>query len=114
MAAAEKAIEFLLQNPEYIQKPANHSTSSSLSSPSMCAQADQDSANTKHDLTDDEDNENENEHEHQNNDEDDDHEHDHEINEEKTKRFKSKETSQSLNDQTNLKCEQFQAEQVST
>ena len=60
MAAAEKAIEFLLQNPEYIQKPINHSTSSSLSSPTLCAAADQDSANIKNDLSDDEDNENEN------------------------------------------------------
>lgn len=113
MAAAEKAIEFLLQNPEYIQKPVNHSTSSSLSSPTLCAAADQDSANIKNDLSDDEDNENENEHRNNDLDDDDDDDND-EMTEEKTKRFKSKETSQSLNDQTNLKCEQFQTETVST
>lgn len=100
MSAAEKAIEFLMQNPEYIHKSTNNNSSSSsstISSPGINQKLDKD----KNDLNSDDEDEDENEEQLNDCDDDDD------FDEEEAKKFK-KNDSRILNDQidnSNLKLE---------
>ena len=102
MAAAEKAIEFLMKNPEYIQKSNHSTTSANLSSQSLNTKLDKEENATNNskstELSDDDDNEDDDADHHQVEDEDDENEGD-SSDKNNVKRFKTDSCNEIIKDE---------------